>query len=113
MDVFTALSDPTRRRVLDLLHARERTAGELAAAFPRMTQPAISRHLRILREARLVNVTPDSQRRVYSLRPEGLAELESWLSRYRQFWTGQLDALEKHLDATLPRTRAARRAKKK
>lgn len=112
MDVFAALSDPTRRRVLDLLHSRERTAGELVAAFPRVSQPAISRHLRVLREAGLVNVQPDEQRRVYSLRSEGLKELDTWLSRYRQFWTDRLDALEKHLDAR-PESHAQPRTRKK
>ncbi len=110
MDIFTAIADPTRRRVLDLLRTRERAAGEIAEAFPRMSQPAISRHLRVLREAGLVNVKPMEQRRVYSLRPAGLAELDTWLSKYRQFWEVQLDALEKHLDdrATRRSTRSRR-----
>ena len=105
MDVFVALSDPTRRRVLDLLRTRERTAGELVASIPHISQPAISKHLRVLREAGLVTVTPDEQRRVYALRPAGLEQLDRWLSRYRHFWNEQLDALEKHLDATAPRTK--------
>jgi DNA-binding transcriptional ArsR family regulator len=104
MDVFTAVADPTRRQVLDLLRDHERAAGELAGAFPRLTQPAISRHLRVLREAGLVNVRRDEQRRVYSLRAEGLAELEAWLSQYRRFWEAQLDALTKHLDSRKRRT---------
>jgi DNA-binding transcriptional ArsR family regulator len=99
MDVFAALADPTRRKVLDLLRAGERAAGELADAFPKHSQPAISRHLRVLREAGLVNVRPDEQRRVYSLRAEGLRELDAWLARYRAFWEVQLDALTQHLDA--------------
>lgn len=98
MDAFTAIADPTRRQVLDLLHRRERPAGELVNAFPSLTQPAISRHLRVLREAGLVNVRSEQQRRVYSLRKEGLAELDAWFAKYRDFWTEQLDSLTQHLD---------------
>jgi DNA-binding transcriptional ArsR family regulator len=99
MDVFGAVAEPTRRSVLDLLAGRERSAGELVAAFPALTQPAVSRHLRILRESRLVDVRADGARRVYSLRPEALAELDRWLDRYRRFWGARLDDLEGHLDA--------------
>jgi DNA-binding transcriptional ArsR family regulator len=99
MDVFEALAEPTRRSVLDLLATRERTAGELVAAFPRLTQPAVSRHLRILRESHLVDVRPDGTRRVYSLRPAALAELDRWLDAYRRFWIERLDDLEDHLDS--------------
>src|ERR1043165_6325443 len=98
MDIFTALADPTRRQVLELLRGRERAAGELVEAFPWFSQPAISRHLRVLRESGLVNVRKDEQRRVYSLRAEGLAELDAWIARYRPFWQAQLDNLEKYLD---------------
>jgi len=98
MDVFAALSDPTRRKVLDLLRDHERAAGELGGAFPKLTQPAISRHLRILRESGLVNVRRDEQRRLYSLRPQGLTEVDAWISEYRPFWQTQLDALAAHLD---------------
>jgi DNA-binding transcriptional ArsR family regulator len=109
MDVFTAIADPTRREVLDLLCARERAAGELAGAFPRLSQPAISRHLRVLREAGLVKVRRDQQRRVYSLKADGLAALDSWLARYRQFWSHKLDSLSRHLDARAKRKRRKRR----
>ena len=97
MDVFEAVAEPTRRRVLDLLVARERSAGELVAAFPELSQPAVSRHLRILRESRLVDVHPDGARRLYSLRPNALAELDRWLENYRHFWGARLDDLEGHL----------------
>lgn len=103
MDVFEAVAEPTRRAVLDLLAQRERSAGELVAAFPALTQPAVSRHLRILRESRLVEVRPDGTRRVYSLRPAALAELDRWLDTYRRFWGGRLDDLERHLDAKASR----------
>jgi DNA-binding transcriptional ArsR family regulator len=99
MDVFEAVAEPTRRAVLDLLAGRERSAGELVAAFPALTQPAVSRHLRILRESQLVDVRPDGARRVYSLRPAALAEVDRWLDTYRRFWSARLDDLERHLDA--------------
>jgi DNA-binding transcriptional ArsR family regulator len=99
MDVFEAVAEPTRRAVLDLLAQSERSAGEIVAAFPALTQPAVSRHLRILREAQLVDVRPDGTRRVYSLRPAALAELDRWLDSYRRFWSARLDDLEAHLDA--------------
>ena len=99
MDVFVAVAEPTRRAILDLLAERERSAGELVAAFPALTQPAVSRHLRVLLDVGLVEVRPEAQRRIYALRPERLAELEVWLRRYRRFWADRLDALERHLDA--------------
>jgi len=99
MDVFEAVADPTRRAVLELLAARERSAGELVAAFPALTQPAVSRHLRVLRESKLVDVRADGTRRVYSLRPAGLSELDRWIERYRRFWAERLDGLEAHLDS--------------
>ena len=99
MDVFEAVAEPTRRAVLDLLARRERSAGELVAAFPGLTQPAVSRHLRILRESQLVDVRADGTRRMYSLRPAALAELDRWLESYRRFWSERLDDLEGHLDS--------------
>jgi DNA-binding transcriptional ArsR family regulator len=99
MDVFGAVAEPTRRAVLDLLARRERSAGELVAAFPALTQPAVSRHLRILRESQLVDVRADGTRRMYSLRPAALEELDRWLATYRQFWGERLDDLERHLNS--------------
>jgi DNA-binding transcriptional ArsR family regulator len=98
MDIFVAVAEPTRRAILDLLAEGERPAGELVAAFPALTQPAVSRHLRVLLDVGLVEVRPEAQRRIYALRPERLAELDAWLGRYRRFWAGRLDALERHLD---------------
>ncbi|HEY7269936.1 MAG TPA: metalloregulator ArsR/SmtB family transcription factor [Dehalococcoidia bacterium] len=109
MDIFEAVAEPTRRAVLDLLALRERSAGELVAAFPALTQPAVSRHLRILRESALVDVHPDGTKRVYSLRPAALAELDRWLDTYRRFWADRLDDLEDHLDAKAARARAEKR----
>ncbi len=94
--VFEALADPTRRRVLELLAERELSAGELAAAFT-VSRPAVSRHLRILREAGLVHSRSDAQRRVYGLDAEPLLEVDAWLARYRRFWPERLDLLDRHL----------------
>jgi DNA-binding transcriptional ArsR family regulator len=99
MDIFEAVAEPTRRAVLDLLVERERAAGELVSAFPALTQPAVSRHLRILRESGLVSVRADGTRRVYSLRPTPLGEVDRWLDNYRRFWDARLDDLEGHLDS--------------
>jgi DNA-binding transcriptional ArsR family regulator len=98
MDLFQAISEPTRRRILDLLAGGERSAGELVATFPELTQPAVSRHLGILLKVGLVNSRPEAQRRIYSIRAARLAELDAWLQRYRRFWADRLDALGEHLD---------------
>ncbi len=107
MDVFEAIAEPHRRQLLDVLVEGERSAGELVAALPALTQPAVSRHLRALREVGLVEVRSEAQRRIYRLRPEGLAALEAWLSPYRRFWASHLDALERHLDEVGRRTRSS------
>jgi DNA-binding transcriptional ArsR family regulator len=91
------LAEPSRRRILDLLREGERPVGELVASLE-LTQPAISKHLRVLRDAGLVDVRPDAQRRLYRIRPEPLAELDAWLEPYRQLWTERLDRLEDHLE---------------
>jgi DNA-binding transcriptional ArsR family regulator len=98
MDVFEAIAEPNRRVLLDTLAAGDRTAGELVATLPDLTQPSVSRHLRILREVGLVEVRQDAQRRIYALRADGLVAIDSWIDRYRQFWTDHLDALERHLN---------------
>ena len=91
--VFEAVSDGTRRAILDLLRRQEEMpAGAIAARFP-VSRPAVSRHLRVLREAGLVEVRQDAQRRVYSLRPEPLAEIDEWLDRCRALWGQHMDAL--------------------
>ena len=99
MDAFGALADPTRRELLDLLSRGERTAGELGTVFPSVSQPGMSRHLRVLREAGLVRARRESRHRIYSLRSEGLAPVDFWISKYRGFWESELDALESYLDA--------------
>src|SRR5579863_5735278 len=96
MTPFEALADPHRRHILDLLRVQERTAGDIVAALP-ITQPGASKHLRVLREAGLVSVRKDAQRRVYRLTPARLAELDAWLAPYRHFWASRLYAIEVHL----------------
>ena len=90
---FTALADPTRRRIVELLAQRERTAGEIVEKF-QMTAPAISQHLKVLREARLVSVRAEGQHRIHSIDPTGFGEIEAWLSKTKRFWEKRLDALE-------------------
>jgi len=97
--VFAAIADPTRRAVLDLLARRPRAAGEIVSEFPRISQPGVSKHLRVLREARLVDVTVRAQERIYSIKPEGLAELYEWVAKYQAMWPDTLSALERYLDA--------------
>ncbi len=94
---FEVLAEPTRRRILDLLRERERSVGELVAALD-LSQPGVSKHLRVLREARLVAVRQDAQRRWYALNAAPLAEVDAWLQPYRRLWADRLDALERHLD---------------
>jgi DNA-binding transcriptional ArsR family regulator len=93
VNAFVALADPTRRRIVELLAEGERSAGELAAQFD-TSRPGVSRHLRVLREHGLVRAREDGVRRLYSLDPGPLAELDDWLARYRGFWTNRLDALD-------------------
>jgi DNA-binding transcriptional ArsR family regulator len=94
--VFGVLAEPQRRRILDLVRDGERSVGELVAALS-MSQPAVSKHLRVLREAGLVEARVDEQRRLYRLRPEPLRELDTWLAPYRWAWDTSLDRLETHL----------------
>ncbi|OAH13016.1 ArsR/SmtB family transcription factor [Streptomyces jeddahensis] len=99
---FDLLADPTRRRILGLLLRRPYLVGEMAHELE-MSQPRVSKHLRVLRDAGLVTVRAEAQRRWYVLRPEPLADLDAWLAPYRRLWTERLDALERHLE-TMPDT---------
>jgi len=90
--VLHALADASRRTVLEILRDRPASAGELAAALP-IARPGVSRHLRVLRDAGLVEVRQDAQRRIYTLRPEALVEVDEWLGGYRRLWENRLDAL--------------------
>jgi DNA-binding transcriptional ArsR family regulator len=94
---FEVLAEPSRRRILDLLRDGERAVGDLVERVD-LSQPAVSKHLRVLKEAGLVEMRPDGQRRWYRLRAAPLAEIDEWLEPYRRFWTDRLDALERHLD---------------
>lgn len=105
MDVFEAVAEPNRRALLDALVDGERTAGELVATLPELTQPTVSRHLKVLREVGLVEMRPDAQRRIYALRADGLVQIDEWIDRYRRYWTNHLDALEAHLQKTHKETK--------
>jgi len=95
--VFEIIAEPNRRAILNLLLSSEQSVGEIERQL-RMTQPTVSKHLRVLREAGFVEATVDAQRRLYRLRPEPLQELEAWLAPFRRFWSAHLDALERHLE---------------
>ena len=96
MNLYEALAEPHRRRIIELVGDRERTAGDIVDALA-ISQPGVSKHLRVLREAGLVSVRKDAQRRLYRLEPDKLAELDAWLQPYRKFWSGELDALVDHV----------------
>jgi DNA-binding transcriptional ArsR family regulator len=98
MDTFSAVADPRRRAMLDLLVKHELSAGELVSAFPDISQPAVSKHLRILKNVGLVDMRVQAQQRIYTLQPKGLAELDTWIAKYKVFWSDRLDSLERHLD---------------
>ena len=95
---FEVLAEPNRRRILDLLRVAERPVGDLVEELA-VSQPAVSKHLRVLREAGLVEVRADAQRRLYRVRSEPLRDIDAWLAPYRLMWTSHLDDLERHLDA--------------
>ena len=98
MNAFVALADPTRTAIVDALAGRPHTVSEIVDLFV-VSQPAISQHLRVLREAGLVSVEPRGRVRVYRLDPRPLVEIDRWLDRYRKFWATKLDALEDHMEA--------------
>ena len=104
METFTALADPTRRRIVEMLAAGELAAGDIAQHFE-MSAPAVSQHLKALKSARLVRVRVDAQRRIYSLDPQGIETVENWLASIRRFWGPKLDALESALNAAAERDR--------
>ena len=99
-----ALADPTRRRIVELLACGEHSAGELVDEFD-VSAPAISQHLKALRDAGLVQVRAEAQRRIYALDPNGLDELEAWIANVRRFWPKRLDALERELRGKNPNAR--------
>ena len=108
--VFEIIAEPNRRAILGLLVLSEQSVGEIERQL-RMPQPTVSKHLRVLREAGLVESTVDAQRRLYRLKPEPLQQLDAWLARFRRFWSAQGDALERHLDRMDQSTRTKRKTK--
>jgi DNA-binding transcriptional ArsR family regulator len=95
--VFDVIAEPNRRAILSLLLSSEQSVGDIERRL-RMSQPAVSKHLRVLRDAGVVESTVDAQRRLYRLKPEPLQEIEAWLAPFRRVWSAHLDALERHLD---------------
>ncbi len=95
--VFAIIAEPNRRAILSLLLSSQQSVGEIERQL-HMPQPAVSKHLRVLREAGFVEATVDAQRRVYRLKPEPLQEVDDWLEQFRRFWSAHVDALERHLD---------------
>jgi DNA-binding transcriptional ArsR family regulator len=95
--VFEVIAEPNRRAILSLLASSEQSVGEIERQL-HMPQPAVSKHLRVLRDAGFVESTVDAQRRLYRLKPEPLREIDAWLAQFRRFWSAHVDALERHLD---------------
>jgi DNA-binding transcriptional ArsR family regulator len=110
--VFEIIAEPNRRAILSLLVSSDRSVGEIERQL-RMSQPTVSKHLRVLREAGFVESTVDAQRRLYRLKPAPLQEVEAWLAPFRRFWSAHLDALERHLDRLDKSTRKKRKTRRK
>ena len=110
--VFEIIAEPNRRAILSLLVSSQQSVGEIERQL-RMTQPTVSKHLRVLREAGFVESTVDAQRRLYRLRPEPFQQVDDWLAQFRRFWSDHVDALERHLDRmdslTPPRAKPTKR----
>ena len=110
--VFEVIAEPNRRAILSLLVSSQQSVGEIERRL-RMPQPAVSKHLRVLRDAGFVEFRIDAQRRLYRLKPEPLQEIEAWLAPFRRFWSARVDALERHLDSMDFSTPTPTPAKKK
>ena len=110
--VFEIIAEPNRRAILSLLISSQQSVGEIERQL-RMSQPTVSKHLRVLRDAGFVEATVDAQRRLYRLNPEPLRELDAWLAPFRAFWSAHVDALELHLDRMAQSTRKKNPTKKK
>lgn len=109
---FEIIAEPNRRAILNLLVASEQSVGEIERRL-RMSQPAVSKHLRVLREAGFVEATVDAQRRLYRLKPEPFQEVDAWLAPFREFWSAHVDALERHLDQMDEPTPTKRKTRKR
>jgi DNA-binding transcriptional ArsR family regulator len=107
---FEVIAEPNRRAILSLLASSEQSVGDIERQL-RMSQPMVSKHLRVLRDAGFVKATVDAQRRLYHLRPEPLQELDQWLAPFRRFWSKHLDALERHLDQMQEPTPSKKKAR--
>jgi DNA-binding transcriptional ArsR family regulator len=110
--VFEVIAEPNRRAILSLLAASQQSVGEIERQLG-MPQPAVSKHLRVLRDAGFVEATVDAQRRLYRLRPEPLQEVDAWLDQFRRFWSAHVDALERHLDRMEQSTATERKTRRK
>jgi len=110
--VFEIIAEPNRRAILGLLVSAEQSVGEMERRL-RIPQPAVSKHLRVLRDAGLVESTVDAQRRLYRLKPEPLEELDAWLAPFRRFWSAHIDALERHLDRMDRPTRTRKKPRRR
>jgi DNA-binding transcriptional ArsR family regulator len=110
--VFEIIAEPNRRAILGLLVSKQQSVGEIEHQL-RMSQPSVSKHLRVLREAGFVESRVDAQRRLYRLKPEPLQELDAWLAPFRRFWSAHLDALERHLDRMEQSTSTKRKTRRK
>jgi DNA-binding transcriptional ArsR family regulator len=108
---FTVLAEPSRRAILTLLASGERSVGDLESAL-NLSQPSVSKHLRVLRDAGFVEATIDAQRRVYRIRPEPLQEVDAWMAPFRRYWSARVDALERHLDRIATPTCTKRQSRK-
>jgi DNA-binding transcriptional ArsR family regulator len=108
---FTVLAEPSRRAILTLLASGERSVGDLESAL-NLSQPSVSKHLRVLRDSGFVEATIDAQRRVYRIRPEPLQEVDAWMAPFRRYWSARVDALERHLDRMATPTRTKRPSRK-
>jgi DNA-binding transcriptional ArsR family regulator len=109
---FEIIAEPNRRAILSLLVLSQQSVGEIERQL-RMTQPTVSKHLRVLREAGFVESTVDAQRRLYRLKPEPFQEVDAWLAQFRRFWSAHVDALERHLDRMDQSTPTKRKTKEK
>ncbi len=110
--VFEIIAEPNRRAILSLLASSQLPVGEIERRL-RMTQPAVSKHLRVLREAGFVESTVDAQRRLYRLKPKPFQEVDDWLAQFRRFWSAHVDALERHLDRMDRSSQTKQKAKEK
>jgi len=109
---FEIIAEPNRRAILSLLVTSQQSVGEIEHKL-RMSQPTVSKHLRVLRDAGLVESTVDAQRRLYQLKPEALQEVDAWLAPFRRLWSTHVDALERHLDRKHPSTQPKRKPRRR